>query len=149
MVVSKRDLANTYFPLNLSLLSNPPAYNNINIDIEINIPKGWSNISSTKNSRKLLVNSSTLSVLYAERMLAFNNSSSWAEQVKHTEFQGLSLSYVSLKTEDTAKANKAIVIANTSESQEECVNSVDMNTCQLQGPETMFISHLVNQPNTD
>ena len=72
IIVLKRDLANTYFPLNLSLLSNPSTYNNMNIDMKINTPRGWSNISSINNSRELLVNSSALFIPYAERMLALN-----------------------------------------------------------------------------
>ena len=65
MVVSKRDLVNIYFPLNFSLLYNSPTHNNMNIYIEINTLKDWSNISSTNNLRKLLVNSSVLFVPYA------------------------------------------------------------------------------------
>lgn len=129
MVVSKRELANISFSLNLSLLSNPPTYNNMNMNMEINTPRVWSNISSTKSFRELLVNSSALFIPYIERMLALNNSFFWTEQVEHTKSQEFFLSYTSLKTENTGRANKTTVIANTPESQGECINSIDMSIC--------------------
>jgi len=52
------------------------------------------------------------------------------------------------KIGNTSKNNKVTVTANTLESQGKCVNSVDINTCQPQDPETMSIPYLVNQPNT-
>ena len=51
--------------------TNSPAYNNMNMDMEINTPRGWSNISSTNNSRELLVNSSASSILYAESIMGY------------------------------------------------------------------------------
>ena len=116
MVVSKRELANISFSLNLSLLSNPPTYNNMNMNMEINTPRVWSNISSTKSFRELLVNSSALFIPYIERMLALNNSFFWTEQVEYTESQEFFLLYTFLKIEDTSRANKTIVIANTPKS---------------------------------
>jgi len=113
--------------------------------MEINTPKGQSNISSTNSSIELSVNSSALSIIYTERMLALNNSPFWVEQVEHTESQEFSLSYPSPKTRDTGRANEATVTENTLEPQEECINSMDMNTCQPQGLETMSIPYSVNQ----
>ena len=75
IVVPKRELANIFFSLNLSLLSNPLTHNNININMEIDTLRGWFNISNTNSSKELSVNSSTSSILYIERMLALNNSS--------------------------------------------------------------------------
>ena len=129
MVAFKRELANTFFSLDLSLLSNLPTYNNMNINMEINIPRGWSNISSTNSSRELLVNLSALFILYVKRILALNNSFFWTEQVEHTKSQEFFLSYTSLKTENTGRANKTTVIANIPESQGECINSIDMSIC--------------------
>jgi len=74
IVVLKRELANIFFSLNLSLLSNPLTHNNININMEIDTLRGWFNISNTNSSKELSVNSSTSSILYIERMLALNNS---------------------------------------------------------------------------
>ena len=74
IVALERDLVNIYFSLNLSLLSNPPTHNNININIEINTPRDQSSISSINNFRELLVNLSALFILYVKRMLALNNS---------------------------------------------------------------------------
>ena len=68
MKVPNRELVNTYFLLNLSILSNLAIYNNINIDIEIDIPRGRSTISSTNNSRELSVYLNISSILYIERM---------------------------------------------------------------------------------
>jgi len=99
--------------------------------MEINTPRGWSNISSTNSSRELLVNSSALFIPYIERMPALNNSSFWTEQVEHTKSQEFFLSYAFPKIEDTGRANKTIVIANIPEPQGEYVNHKILKQCQF------------------
>ena len=90
--------------------------------MEIDTPKDWSNISSTNNSRKSFVYLSILSVSYAERIQALNNSSFWANQVENNKSQGFSLSYIFLKIGDIDKVNKAIAITNMPEPQGVYVN---------------------------
>ena len=122
IVVPKRELANTFFSLNLSLLSNSLTHNNMNMNMKIDTPKDWFNISNTNSCKKLLVNLSALSILYVERILALNNSFFQIEQVEHTKFQRFSLSYVFLKVGDTSRANKTAVTANIPKPQEEHIN---------------------------
>jgi len=97
--------------------------------MEINTSRDQSSISSINNFRKLLVNLSVLSIPYAKRMLAINNSPFWAEQVKHTKSQGFFLLYTSLKARDTSRTYKAMVIANMLESQGEHVNYKVLKLC--------------------
>jgi len=92
--------------------------------MEINTSRDQSSISSINNFRKLLVNLSVLSIPYAKRMLALNNSPFWAEQVKHTKSQEFSL-----KARDTSRTYKAIIIANMLESQGEHVNYKVLKLC--------------------
>jgi len=115
-------------------------------DMEIDTPRGQSNVSSTNSSRESPVHSSASSVPYAERMQALNNNPSWTDQVENNEFQGFSLFYASPKTGDIDKANKATAIANIPEPQGGCVNELDPNTCQPHGLETSSIPYLINQP---
>ena len=50
MVVPNRDLANTYFLFDFSLLYNPQApCSNMAMDIDIDMPRGWS-VNSSANS---------------------------------------------------------------------------------------------------
>jgi len=44
------------------------------MDMEIDTLRGWSNVSSTNNSRELSIHLSILSIPYTERIQAFNNS---------------------------------------------------------------------------
>ena len=90
--------------------------------MEIDTLRGWFNISNTNSSKELSVNLSTSSILYIERILALNNSPFQIEQVEHTKFQRFFLSYTSLKTGDTGRANKAVVTENTPEPQGEYIN---------------------------
>lgn len=68
MEVPNRNLVNTYFSLDLSILSNLAIHNNINIDVEIDILRGWSTVSSTNNFRELSVYLNISSIPYIERM---------------------------------------------------------------------------------
>ena len=100
----------------------------MNMDIEIDTPRGQSNVPSTNSSRKSLAHSSTLSILYAKRMETLNNCPSWAEQVEDSISQ--SVFYISLNIENTNNANKAIATENMAESHGTHVNSLDTSTCQ-------------------
>ena len=53
----------------------------MNMNMEIDTLRGWSNIPSTNSFRKFLVHSSALSVLYI-RMKTLNNCYSWTEQIE-------------------------------------------------------------------
>jgi len=53
----------------------------MNMNIEIDTPRVQSAMSSTNNSRELLVYSSISSISYIERIEAQNNNLSWADQV--------------------------------------------------------------------
>jgi len=86
--------------------------------MEINTPKGQSNVSSTNNSRESSMYLSVLSIFYAKKIQALNNSFFWADQVENNKFQRFSLSYVFLKIGNIDKANEAIVITNMPEPQE-------------------------------
>jgi len=55
IVVSNRELANISFPFVFSIPSNPQTHNSLNMDMEIDTPRGWSNVLSTNNSRESLV----------------------------------------------------------------------------------------------
>ena len=86
--------------------------------MEIDTPKDQSNVSSTNNSRKSSMYLSVLSIFYAKRIQALNNSPFWADQVENNKFQRFSLSYVFLKIGNIDKANEATVITNMPEPQE-------------------------------
>jgi len=85
------------------------------MDMEIDTPRGWSNVLSTNNSRKSSVHSSVLSIPYDERMKALNNSPFWADQVKNNKSQKSTLFYATLEIGNNSKANRAAEIANMPE----------------------------------
>ena len=93
MVAPNRELANTLFPFDASTLFNPMVQNNINMDMDINTPRGRSAIPSANNSRELLAHSSVSSIPYVKRMEAQSNNPSWADRVELKELQELTLSY--------------------------------------------------------
>ncbi|KAL9712961.1 hypothetical protein Ac2012v2_004202 [Leucoagaricus gongylophorus] len=93
MVAPNRELANTLFPFDTSTLFNPMVQNNINMDMDIDTPRGRSAIPSANNSRELLAHSSVSSIPYVERMETQSNNPSWADQVELNELQELTLSY--------------------------------------------------------
>lgn len=63
------------------------------MDIEINTVRGWSNNSSTNNSRALSVYSNIFSIRYVEQIQNIANNTTWADQVEISKFQGPALSY--------------------------------------------------------
>ena len=90
----KKTLANILFYFDLSIHSNSQEpSNNIVMDIEINTVRGWSNNSSTNNSRALSVYSNIFSIRYAEQIQNIANNTTWADQVEISKFQGPALSY--------------------------------------------------------
>ena len=97
----------------------------MNMDMEIDTLRGWSNILSTNDSRELFIHSSTSSVLYVERIEALNNCPLQAEQVEDNISQESLLSYVSLKVGDTNNANKATATENTAEPHETYIDNLD------------------------
>lgn len=109
MVAPNRDLANTYFPFDFSLLCNPQALcSNMAVDMDIDMPRGWSVNSSANSSRASSIHLNTSSIAYAERVQALNNNPTWADQVEISESQGPALSYATPKVGENNNANEAI-----------------------------------------
>jgi len=131
MIVLSRELANIHFPFvfSLSLSSNPQVQYNIAIDIDINTQRGQSVNSSTNNSKESLAHSSVFSIAYTNRVQAFNNSLSWADQVKNSKSHKITLSYANLEVEESNQANKATATTTMPESYEASANNRDMNMC--------------------
>ena len=94
--------------------------------MEINTSKSQSNVSTTNNSRELLVYLNALSIPYMERMQALNSSLIWTKQVKNNKSQRISLFYVLSKVESSGIANKTIVTSNTSG---KYINRPDIDIC--------------------
>ena len=67
MVASNRDLANTYFLFDLSLLFNLQAsYNNIAVDMDIDMLRGQCVNSSANSFRASSIHLNTFSITYTE-----------------------------------------------------------------------------------
>ena len=81
MVVPNRKLVNILFPSITSIASSSKVYNNMNMDVNVDTPRGRSINSSTNNFRELLVYSSLHSIFYIEGMETQSNNPSWADQV--------------------------------------------------------------------
>jgi len=108
IVAPNRELADTLFPFDISILSNPMTNNNMNMNIDMNNPRGRTVNASANSSRKSSTHSSVSSISYIERMEAQNNNPSQADQVdEFNKSQGFSLSYASPKVEDDNTNNKA------------------------------------------
>ena len=75
MVASNRELVNTLPFFESSLLSNLPIYSDMNMNIEINTLRDWSNVPSTNSIRELLAHSSALFISYIEKIKILNNYS--------------------------------------------------------------------------
>jgi len=75
--VSNREITNTSFPFDTSILSmTPMVQNNMNINISIDTPRDRSINSSANNSKKSLAHSIISSISYVERIEAQNNNPS-------------------------------------------------------------------------
>jgi len=128
IVVPNRELVNTLFSFDISILSIPIAYNNKNIDIDIDTLRGRLVNVSTNGSRESLTYSNVPFISYMKRMEAQNNNSSWTNQVdKYNGLQGFSLSYTTSKIEDN-NTNKATELVNMPNSHEESINNTNKNT---------------------
>jgi len=106
MVVPFRELANTFFPTSTKdLLTNSTAQipSNMDMNININIPRERL-VSSSKNSlRESSTHSDTSSVPYYKRMETQSNNHLWNEQAKIKE---ISLLYTSnVKEENIPQIN--------------------------------------------
>jgi len=67
---------NIYFPFNFSLLFNLQAfYNNMAVDMNIDMSRGWSVNSSTNSSRASSIHLNMSSIAYIEQVQVFNNNS--------------------------------------------------------------------------
>jgi len=104
----------------------------MNININIDTPRGWLNISSTNNSKESLVHSSVSPISCAERVKALNNNLSWVKQVEANPSQDFSLSYATPKERRNTTINKTITPTNMPEPYGEHVEYVNTNTCYPQ-----------------
>ena len=128
-----------------SLPSNLPIYSNMNINIEIDTLRDWSNVPNTNSSRELLAHSSASFISYIKRIKILDNCSFGAKQVENNISQGYLLSYVFLKVGDTNNANKAIATENIAKPYRIHINNLDTSMSQPQGLEMSSISYLINQ----
>ena len=98
MVVPERVLANTTFPFDINTQFNPQeTCRNMATDMEVNTPRGRSNISSTNSSRATSVHSDVSSTAYAEQVQALANNLTWADQVEISKSEEPALSYTTPK----------------------------------------------------
>jgi len=81
MVVPNRKLVNILFSSVTSIASSSKVYNNMNMDVNVDTPRGRSINSSTGNFREFLVYLSLHSIFYIEGMETQSNNLSWADQV--------------------------------------------------------------------
>jgi len=70
MVVPNRELANTLYPFITSTHFNPSKQYNINMDMEIDTPRGRSANASANSSRAVSAHSGISFILYVKRMEA-------------------------------------------------------------------------------
>jgi len=85
MIVPNRELANTQFPFDISLTSNPQVYLdtlNMEDNIDMGPPRGRSQVNSKNNSRDLSIISITSSKSYHKHMEIQNYNQSWCNQVE-------------------------------------------------------------------
>ena len=137
-----RELANIFFPFDISILSNPMTNNNIIMNIDMDNPRGKIVNASANSSRKSSTHSSVSSI---ERMEAQNNNSSWADQVNEfNKLQGFSLSYASPKIGDDNTNNKATRPANMLNPHEEDIININMNMCFSQELDSSSIPYEKN-----
>ena len=87
---------------------NPIVYNTLNIDIDIDIPRRRSALSSINCSRVALAHLNTSSNLYHERMEIQSKKLSWNEQVDINKWECFSLLYTAPKVGENIPANKDI-----------------------------------------
>jgi len=75
MIAPEIDLANTLFPYFSNFQSNQPeSFTTQQMNIKIDMPRGWSMSSSPNISRKLSAHSNTSSMVYADRIQALANN---------------------------------------------------------------------------
>ena len=82
-----RKLANNFFFINFNTSLNSEVHQNMNIDMnmETDILRGWSTVSSINNFRELSVHSSISSISYAEKIEVQSINPSWTDQVELTK----------------------------------------------------------------
>ena len=129
IVAPNRELANTLFSFDISILSISMAYNNKNKNIDIDTLRDRSVNTNTNGSRELSIYSSTSFISYIERMEAQNNNPSWTNQVdEYNDLQGFSLSYTTSKIENNNTKNKATELENIPNLHEKDINNTNTNT---------------------
>ena len=106
MVAFDRDLANTlfYFSINLQSIQQE-LFTTQHMNIETNIPKGWSISAGSNISRDLSINSDILFMTYADRIQTLANSPIWADYVESEKLQNPPLSYIIVKERTNDFAN--------------------------------------------
>ena len=145
IVASIRESANILFLFTPNLHNSIQKYSVTQpINIKIYTLRGHSNTTSSTNSREFSSHSDVLSrdYDYVDKVYILANNPSWADQVEMEKLQKPSLSYTFLKeVKDTININIVLVVETLHISH--ITNSV--NTCTLQGIETLAIPYLVNQ----
>ena len=115
------------------------------MDININTQRGQSVNSSANNSKESSAHSSIFSIVYTNRIQAFNNSLSQAYQIKNSKSHKITLFYTNLEVEESNQANKATAIITMPEPHKASANNRDINMCQQQEIESSSISYMTNQ----
>jgi len=126
MVAPNREIANKFFPFNISAMSNSVEVYNLSEDINMDETRGRSIALSPISSRATSTHSSTLSIPYVDRMKVQNNNFFWFNQTEQENFQ---LSYTSLKegNSDDQNRNQVSVAANpTKNTREQYVSIKDL-----------------------
>ena len=99
--------------------------------MDIDIPRGRSTTSNNNSSRALLTYSNLSSIFYVERIEAQSNNLSWAKQVELNKMEEITLLYVAPKIWENKLANKATILNNTLNLQDESIANSNINTCVL------------------
>jgi len=102
MVASNKEIANKFFPFNISAMSNSVEVHNFSKDINMDETKDRFVALSLISSRATSMYSNTLSIPYINRMEAQNNDLFWFNQTEQENFQ---LSYASLKERNSEDRN--------------------------------------------
>ena len=122
---------NIQFSFNIYIFSNLIVQNNSIMDMDIDISRGRSTTSNNNSSRALLTYSNLSSIFYVERIEAQSNNLSWAKQVELNKMEEITLLYVAPKIWENKLANKATILNNTLNLQDESIANSNINTCIL------------------
>ena len=126
MVAPNIEIANKFFPFNISAMSNSVEVHNLSEDINMDETRGRSIAPSSISSRATSTHSNTLSIPYVDRMKVQNNNFFWLNQTEQENFQ---LSYTSLKkgnSDDQNKNQVSVVADSTKNTREQYISIKDL-----------------------